>query len=236
MKKRAPCVICGNDSRFLPGPNGRMTPDGLAPLCVDCGSLERHRVFRGMWEAIRPVYPLSTYTCLQFADDRSVLPEWFGTFYLSVYGGINSMDIQEIPLPDHSLDVIICNHVLEHVPDDRKALREMLRILRPNGFLQLALPAPLQYDHTEDWGFPDEKRHQHYREYGKDIISLLSETLPGVCLFTLVARDFCTGVLDIVFLLSHTPVTRALTAVFPRSHFQRLDGASTFPTRELRLE
>ena len=41
-----------------------------------------------------------------------------------------NFDIQEIPLPDGSIDLIVCSHVLEHVPDDRRATRELVRILR----------------------------------------------------------------------------------------------------------
>jgi ubiquinone/menaquinone biosynthesis C-methylase UbiE len=43
------------------------------------------------------------------------------------------MDIVEISFQDSSFDVILCCHVLEHVPDDQQALRELLRILKPGG-------------------------------------------------------------------------------------------------------
>ena len=44
------------------------------------------------------------------------------------------LDVQNIPFPDSSFDVVICNHVLEHVDDDRKAMQELLRVMNPSGF------------------------------------------------------------------------------------------------------
>jgi ubiquinone/menaquinone biosynthesis C-methylase UbiE len=50
------------------------------------------------------------------------------------------MDITDIKYPDHSFEVILCSHVLEHVPDDRKALREFYRVLSPGGWAMIQIP------------------------------------------------------------------------------------------------
>jgi len=50
------------------------------------------------------------------------------------------MDITDIQYPDASFDAIICNHVLEHVPDDRRAMRELYRVLKPGGWAILQVP------------------------------------------------------------------------------------------------
>src|SRR5205814_9838929 len=50
------------------------------------------------------------------------------------------MDITDIHYPDRSFDVIYCSHVLEHVPDDRKAMREFCRVLRDDGWAVLLVP------------------------------------------------------------------------------------------------
>ena len=50
------------------------------------------------------------------------------------------MDITNIAYPDQSFDVIYCSHVLEHVPDDRKAMREFFRVLKDNGWAILLVP------------------------------------------------------------------------------------------------
>ena len=49
------------------------------------------------------------------------------------------MDIQQIPFPDNEFDIIFCNHILEHVEDDRLAMREMFRVMRPGGWGRYAL-------------------------------------------------------------------------------------------------
>ncbi len=50
------------------------------------------------------------------------------------------MDITQIPCPDASFDAVICNHVLEHVPDDQRAMRELFRVLKPGGWAILQVP------------------------------------------------------------------------------------------------
>jgi SAM-dependent methyltransferase len=55
-------------------------------------------------------------------------------------GNMRSADLTAAPFPDDSFDIVICSHVLEHVPDDAKAMRELLRILRPGGRALLLTP------------------------------------------------------------------------------------------------
>lgn len=50
------------------------------------------------------------------------------------------MDIMEIPCKDDLFDVILCYHVLEHVADDRRAMGELLRVLKPGGWAILQVP------------------------------------------------------------------------------------------------
>jgi len=110
-----------------------------------------------------------------------------------------------------------------------------MRIIRPNGFLQLAVPDSLILERTEDWGYPDAAQHGHNGVYGRDIVTLCAHELPGTYLLCVAARDICTGVQDIVFFLSHQPVTRPLTSVFPKAHFQRLGPDSVFTAEALRI-
>ena len=86
------------------------------------------------------------------------------------------MDITAIGHPDESFDVVICNHVLEHVSDDRRAMRELLRILRPGGWAMLQVPLDPSREATlEDPRIvdPRERRrafgqYDHVRLYGRD--------------------------------------------------------------------
>jgi ubiquinone/menaquinone biosynthesis C-methylase UbiE len=91
------------------------------------------------------------------------------------------MDITDIQHPDGSFDVILCSHVLEHIPDDRKALSEFFRVLRPGGWA--ILQVPIAADTTfEDPTITDPAerqklfgQHDHVRNYGPDYSSRLAE-------------------------------------------------------------
>jgi SAM-dependent methyltransferase len=85
-------------------------------------------------------------------------------------------DITAIPRADESFDAIICSHVLEHVDDDRAAMRELRRVLRPGGWAIVMVPVDDTRAETyEDPTItePAERRrafHQedHVRVYGRD--------------------------------------------------------------------
>lgn len=91
------------------------------------------------------------------------------------------LDLTDMHFHDGQLDVIICSHVLEHIPDDRKAMTEMHRVLRPGGYLLVMVPT--YGEHTyEDWTITepeDRKLHfgqdDHVRKYGRDITLRLQD-------------------------------------------------------------
>ena len=60
------------------------------------------------------------------------------------------LDIQDTKLPDESYDVVVCNHVLEHVDDFRKALKEMYRILRPGGTFICSFPMEPEIEFVDE--------------------------------------------------------------------------------------
>ena len=87
------------------------------------------------------------------------------------------MDIHDMPFEENSFDVIFCNHVLEHVDDDIKAMSEIRRVLRPGGWAILQIPIFYPWiDQTiEDPTIKDPKKREelfgqddHVRKYGKD--------------------------------------------------------------------
>jgi SAM-dependent methyltransferase len=82
-------------------------------------------------------------------------------------------DITAIPLPDSSLDVILCHRVLEHVLDDTGAMREFHRLLRPGGTLNLSVPQAVHRERTTEWLVPDESHDLHVRHYGNDLSARL---------------------------------------------------------------
>lgn len=91
------------------------------------------------------------------------------------------MDVTRIPFPDASFDVILCNHVLEHVPDDRQAMTELFRVIRPGGWAVLQVPISAVLEHTlEDFtvtSAADRERvfgqADHVRIYARDYLDRL---------------------------------------------------------------
>ena len=198
--KRPRCPIC-HGVEFKEGPLGRRSRTGFLPACVGCGSLERHRIIRQAWLAIPPG-DLENAKALQFSRDPSVDGEWFGEFEISVYGTETSIDIQEIDREANLYDIMVCSHILEHVEKDEQAFTELIRILKHDGFLQMSVPAPIRRAVTEDWGYPKEEFHGHYRHYGIDLIERFSQAVPGVHLCQVQSRDPVTGQDDYVFFWS----------------------------------
>jgi SAM-dependent methyltransferase len=94
------------------------------------------------------------------------------------------MDVTRLAFRDSIFDAILCLHVLEHIPDDRSAMREFLRVLRPGGWAILQSPIDAARPHTfEDWGVtsPAERervfgQRDHVRIYGRDYVGRLGET------------------------------------------------------------
>ena len=90
-------------------------------------------------------------------------------------------DICDLPFEDDSYDVIFCNHVLEHIPDDTKAMQELYRILKPSGMAILQIPQDLQRADTfEDNSITDRNeraaifgQYDHVRIYGRDYFDKL---------------------------------------------------------------
>ena len=153
------CPLCGaRRRRFLP--YGYVTPreDALCPRCL---SLEMRR--------LRKLY--------------SDVPERYVTADLESPLADMHFDIQQMPLADGSFDVVICNHILEHVEDDRCALREIFRVMRGGGWGIILSPVDLSRAETfEDDTVTDREertrlfgQYDHRRVYGRDYASRLAE-------------------------------------------------------------
>lgn len=90
-------------------------------------------------------------------------------------------DICNLPFEDNQHDVILCNHVLEHIPDDTKAMQELYRVLKPGGMAILQIPQDLSRATTfADDSITDQKerakifgQYDHVRIYGRDYFDKL---------------------------------------------------------------
>lgn len=193
------CPICGARA-FVPGPKGRMSPNGMLPRCAECGSLERHRMFRVMFQRLGPE-SFAEMRAIQFSPDPTLDPKWFRSFELSIFGEGESLDIQAIDRPDAAFGLVACSHVLEHVADDRAALHELLRVASDDGLVWLVVPDPFREARTRDWGFPKPEKHGHYRVYGADFAERLGRYLPQQPVLSYMGEDPVTGERDGCFLL-----------------------------------
>ena len=97
--------------------------------------------------------------------------------------GTCPQDAPRFDYPDNSFDVILCNHVLEHVAQDRCAMSEVFRVLRPGGWALLQVPISFELSTTlEDWSLESAaQRHEafgqrnHVRLYGRDYCRRLQQ-------------------------------------------------------------
>ena len=192
------CPICEHSSGgFLPfGVLARPNAE-----CPWCGSLERHRLLWMFLQHRTDLFDGRTRSMLHVAPEavleahfRERIGEGYLTADLFDPRAMVRMDITDIERPDDSFDVIYCSHVLEHVSDDRKAMREMRRVLKPDGWAILLVPIT---DETtfEDPSVTDPKerlrvfgQEDHVRRYGRDYPDRLREA--GFDVEVIEARDF----------------------------------------------
>ena len=191
---RVMCPCCGWRFRqFLPG--GVVVQRANA-LCPKCGSLERHRL---LWLYIKNKTDFfkRNSKVLHFAPESIFarhfrrLPQLdYITADLSSPRVRTKADIMNIPCKDNSFDVVLCNHVLEHVADDQKAIREICRVLNPNGWAILQSPIDTRRAKTfEDPTIvsPEERerafgQHNHVRMSGRDYKDRLEkQALQSMC-------------------------------------------------------
>jgi 2-polyprenyl-3-methyl-5-hydroxy-6-metoxy-1,4-benzoquinol methylase len=66
-----------------------------------------------------------------------------------------------------SYDVVVCNHVLEHIENDRKAVKNLMALVNDDGICQITVPTPAYKKKTEEYGFANEKYSYHYRCFCK---------------------------------------------------------------------
>lgn len=177
------CPLCGNGfDRFKDDWN---RPDAL---CWRCGSHERHRAQWLLFER-RPELLGGARSLLHFS------PEWCLRERLSRVAGLRyvttdldpfatvdlRLDVTAPDLPDDAFDAIICSHVLEHVTDDARAMRELRRVTAPGGWCLVMVPIDLNRAHTyEDASIIDPAareraflQHDHVRLYAPDVADRL---------------------------------------------------------------
>lgn len=176
----AKCRICRWLGFFLP--YGRRRAKRWNAQCPCCGALERHRL---LWayltedghDVVRPGARLLHFAPEPVLADLLQQAEVaYESADLCMDGVDHQVDLTALPFEDDSYDVIVCNHVLEHVEDDAAAMRELYRVLRPGG--RGVVMVPLDCGRPGTFQDPavttrEERRrvylqHDHLRIYGRD--------------------------------------------------------------------
>lgn len=193
LGKGKQCPLCGCQRRkFLP--YGYVTPRENA-LCPNCLSLERHRLLwlwlvresdigRGAMALPKMLHIAPEVALMRkFRKMYASTPDRYVTADLESPLADMHFDVQQIPLEAESFDAIICNHIMEHVEDDLKALRELYRIMRRGGWGVILSPVDLEREKTfEDDTITDPAertrifgQYDHRRIYGRDYAARLRE-------------------------------------------------------------
>ena len=170
--------------KFLPYGYGKQRENALSPGTL---SLERHRQ---MWLYLQNETDFFTknYKVLHIAPEQEFLRKFKKMKNLDytsadLFSPIVDVkaDILDLPFEDESFDVIFCNHVLEHIEDDRKAMSELYRVMKKGGWGILQVPMKNSLEKTyEDFTITDPKERQkhfgqydHVRWYGMDYFDRL---------------------------------------------------------------
>lgn len=183
------CPICGTRRRrFLPYGYVSSREDALCPRCL---SLERHRLI-WLWIERHTTLHKELPTLLHIAPEVSLMRH-FERLYRGTDRYLTAdlesplarmhFDVQQIPLADEAVDVIICNHLFEHVADDRLAMRELYRTMRRGGWGIMIVPEERGRSTTfEDDSITDSEertrlfgQYDHRRVYGRDYDDRLRE-------------------------------------------------------------
>mgnify|MGYP000483219559 FL=1 len=193
---------------FLPYGYGNQRNNVLSPSTL---SLERHRLlwlylqnetdfFQSELDSDSPVTQnkriklrkdaetSSALKVLHFAPEQEFYKrfkkqtniEYTTTDLLSPLADVKA-DICNLPFEDNAYDIIFCNHVLEHIPDDTKAMQELFRVLKPGGMGIFQIPQDLSRASTfTDDTIVDQKerakifgQYDHVRVYGRDYFDKL---------------------------------------------------------------
>ncbi len=172
--------------KFLPYGYGKIRENALSPGTL---SLERHRA---LWLFLKRHTDFFSRPAkvLHIAPEQAFYKRFKQMPHLDyVTADLDSplaevkADITALPFDDNTFDVIFCNHVLEHIPDDRKAMAELYRVMKPGGYGVFQIPLDKNRSETfEDPSVtdPEERarlfgQYDHVRIYGTDFFDRLLE-------------------------------------------------------------
>lgn len=173
-KEKFECPVCGYSGPFM----DIDPPTGFRrhAKCPSCDALERHRLQFLVVNAILRDRKSTLLKILHFAPEP-----FFRQFFRQRFGQYESADLnrkdvdhnvnlQQLPFADATYDFVFASHVLEHVPDDEKAISEIRRILKPDGIA--ILPVPIIAEKTIEYPEPNPHESYHVRAPGLDYFDM----------------------------------------------------------------
>lgn len=201
--RRVECPVCGK--RFRKFFSYGYVASRSGALCPHCMSLERHRLLY-LWLERKTDFFSAPYRLLHIAPEHCFLRPFerlFGDKYVTA--DLESplakvkLDVQQMPFDECEFDVVICNHILEHVEDDRKALSEIFRVMRHSGWGILLSPVDygLEVSYEDPTKTTPEERREafgqpdHLRIFGRDYADRLSSA--GFIVEEIRATDFLSA-------------------------------------------
>jgi SAM-dependent methyltransferase len=177
------CCYCGwSGSRFLPA-GQRRVPNRLCPRC---SSLQRHRMLYLYMAQHTPLLqkpvrlldvapkPCFTELCRRLPNVSYISSD------LMTQGAMVFSDLTRMGMASSSFDIIVCLHVMEHIPDDRAAYAEIRRLLKPDGFGLIMVPIEGEQTFEDPDARPEDYdrlygQHDHVRLCGLDIVDRMRE-------------------------------------------------------------
>jgi SAM-dependent methyltransferase len=195
------CPVCDSPvSKFLP--KGRPARTGVR--CPVCRADTRTRFAWLFLQRETDLLDGRPKSLLHFAPEQTLSDKLarvehleYLTADLDPAKAMLQVDITAMQFDADRFDAVYCSHVLEHVPDDGGALREMLRVLRPGGWALLMIPI-LQKQTLEDPSVTDPTereqlfgQHDHVRAYGPDFLDRVRAA--GFEARAVVPADFLSG-------------------------------------------
>ncbi len=182
------CDYCGPFFAYMTADSRRENA-----MCPGCGSLERHRLQRLVLDAIPERSRFGTFRLLHFAPEpfftrffRQIVREYTSAD-LSGHQADYAADITRLPFQNESFDLVYASHVLEHVQEDRQALAEIRRVLRPSGIAILPVPV-FRGINTVEYPEPNPHEVYHVRQPGDDYYDRYDEFFARVVKYS--SRDF----------------------------------------------
>lgn len=167
-KEKFKCPLCNYEGPFRDAK--RPTGERKNAQCPNCGSYERHRLQKLVFDSLEGIFDFSSFELLHFAPEPYFSEIFKGKFRTYRTADINrndvdiKLDLRNLPFPDGQFDCIFASHVLEHIKEDEIAIFEMRRVLRTRGLAFIEVPIvsnrTMEYDKAYELG--------HFRAPGLD--------------------------------------------------------------------